>query len=136
MAADASMAPACARNDKRRRTIMKFVLVNHRTPCGPSTCIECSRSLGPGYLRDVSTQRPYCDYHCYLRYESKSLFMPWIALTCADHGHSTNYPAQFGMFTSLAAASCWCYAIPITVFSMSLVEGALRMHELMTAERF
>src|SRR5271166_5915643 len=57
---------------------MKFILVNHRTPCGPSTCIECSGSLGPGYLRDVSTQRRYCDHHCYLRYEAKSLFMPWL----------------------------------------------------------
>jgi hypothetical protein len=115
---------------------MKFILVNHRTPLGPSTCIECSRSLGPGYLRDVSTQRPYCDHHCYLRYEAKSLFMPWLAVTRADHGPSTNYPAQLGMFASLATASCWFYAIPITVASISLFAGALRMHELMTAERF
>jgi len=115
---------------------MKFILVNHRTPRSPSSCIECSRSLETGYLRDVSTQRRYCDHHCYLRYEAKSLFMPWLAITRADHGSSTNYPAQLGMITSLAAASCWCYAIPMTVASISLVESALRMHDLIAAERF
>jgi len=115
---------------------MKFILVNHRTPLSPSTCIECSRSLEAGYLRDVSTQRKYCDHHCYLRYEAKSLFMPWLAITRADHGPSMNYPAQLGMITSLAAASCWCYAIPMTVASISLVESALRMHDLIAAERF
>jgi len=115
---------------------MKFILVNHRTPCGPSTCIECSRSLGPGYLRDVSTQRRYCDQHCYLRYETKRLFMPWLTVARADQGPSTNHPAELGMMISLATASCWCYAIPITALSISLVEGALRMHELMTAEGF
>jgi len=52
--------------------------------------------------------------------------MPWLAITRADHGPSMNYPAQLGMITTLAAASCWCYAIPMTVASISLVEGALR----------
>jgi len=62
--------------------------------------------------------------------------MPWLAITRADHGSSTNYPAQLGMITSLAAASCWCYTIPMTVASISLVESALRMHDLIAAERF
>jgi hypothetical protein len=115
---------------------MRFVLVNGRTPFQQISCVLCCEPIGAGYLRDVSTQRRYCDHHCYLRYEARSLFMPWLTVTRADQGPSTNYPAQLGMITSLAAASCWCYAMPITVFSISLVEGALRMHELMATEGF
>jgi hypothetical protein len=62
--------------------------------------------------------------------------MPWLTVTRADQRPSTNYPAQLGMITSLTTASCWCYAVPITVFSISLVEAALRMHELMAMEGF
>ena len=89
---------------------MKFILVNHRTPSRPSTCIECLRPLDAGYLRDVSTRRRYCDHNCYLRYEAKSLFMPWLAATHADHEPGTNYPAQLGMIASLAIALYWCHA--------------------------
>ena len=115
---------------------MKFILVNHRTPLGPSNCIECSRSLETGYLRDVSSQRRYCDHDCYHRYEARSLFMPWLAVTRADRGPSTNYPAQLGMITALTAASCWCYAIPMTVAFISLAESALRMHDSIAAEKY
>lgn len=107
---------------------MKFILVNHRTPLGQSTCIQCSRSLGRGYLRDVSTQRPYCDYDCYLRYETKSLFMPWLAVTRSDPWPAPGYSAPLEMITSFAAASCWC--------SISLVEAAVRVGDWMTAEGF
>ena len=41
---------------------MKFILVNHRTPLNTATCTECERSLGTGYLREVSSQRQYCDH--------------------------------------------------------------------------
>jgi hypothetical protein len=92
------------------RTNMKFILVNHRTPSRPSNCIECARSLGAGYLRDVSTQRRYCDHTCYLRYEAKSLFMPWLALTPADDGSATDHPAQLGVIAPLAIALYWCHA--------------------------
>ena len=115
---------------------MKFILVNQRTPRSPSNCIECSRSLGTGYLRDVSTQRRYCNYHCYLRYEAKSFFMPWLAVSRSDRERSTSNPAQLRMIASLATASCLCYAIPITVASISMVEGALRMQELLAEEGF
>jgi hypothetical protein len=52
---------------------MKFIVVNHRTPRGNITCIECSRSLGPGYVRDVATRRGYCDYDCYRRYHLRDI---------------------------------------------------------------
>jgi hypothetical protein len=114
--------------------MVKFILVNHRTPCGSSTCTECSQSLGPGYLRDVSTRRPYCGFDCYLQYEMKSLSMPWLALTRADHGSATNYRDPFGMISSLAAVSCWCYAVQMGAVSMSVAEAGLRMRELLTAD--
>jgi hypothetical protein len=94
----------------KERTNMKFILVNHRTPSPPSNCIACARSLGAGYLRDVSTQRRYCDHDCYLRYETMSLFMPWLALTPADDGSATDYPAQLAMIAPLAVALYWCHA--------------------------
>jgi hypothetical protein len=113
---------------------MRFILVNHRIPCRPSTCAECSQSLGPGYVRDVPTRRPYCGFDCYLRYEMKSLTMPWLAVTRLDHGPATNYRAPLGMITSLAAVSYWWYAIQISAVSVSMAEAALRMRELLPAE--
>lgn len=44
---------------------MKFVLVNCRTPVVPSKCAACRRSVEKGYLRDLSTLRPYCGAECY-----------------------------------------------------------------------
>jgi hypothetical protein len=99
---------------------MKFILVNHRTPLDRAACIRCSRSLGPGYLRDVSTQRPYCDYDCYLRSETERLYMPWLALTRAD-----TYVAALEMIASFAAASCRC--------SISLAEAAMRAGDVSQA---
>lgn len=111
---------------------MKFVLVNRRTPAGPSTCIECSLPLGSGYLRDVSTHHPYCSTDCYHRHEVKKtavpLFMPWLAAKSPDLRPAMQYPASLELFTSLAAASCWC--------SLSFAKAALRMSELMAAEAF
>jgi hypothetical protein len=62
--------------------------------------------------------------------------MPWLAAIRADHGPATSYPAAFRFMVSLAAASCWLYAIPITAASISLVDTALRMHELIAAEEY
>jgi hypothetical protein len=112
--------------------VMKFVLVNHRTPAGPSTCIECSLPLASGYLRDVSTHRPYCSTECYHRHELKSvpmaLFMPWLAAKRSDLPPAMQYPASLELFNSFAAASYWC--------SLSFAKAALRMSELMAAEAF
>ena len=120
---------------------MKFVLVNHRTPVEASTCIECSRPLGRGYLRDVSTQRQYCDHDCYVRYESKSLSMslfmpsllmpslaPWLAAARPDPRPATPYPAPVELMTAMAAATCWC--------SIAFAKTALRVGELMAADAF
>jgi len=60
--------------------------------------------------------------------------MPWLAAMRADHGPVTGFPAPFRLMVSLATASCWFYAIPITAASISLVETALRMQELIAAE--
>jgi hypothetical protein len=111
---------------------MKFILVNHRSPLQISTCTECTRPLGTGYLREVSSQRQYCDHDCYLRYQTKSLFMPWLA----QHGEgshapkwpATPYTASYELMTSFAAASCW--------YSISLAKAALRVSELMATESF
>ena len=107
---------------------MKFILVNHRTPLDRSACIRCSRSLGPGYLRDVSTQRPYCDYDCYLRHEMVSLFVPRLAVTRTDQRPASTYPMPFDMIASFAVASCWC--------SLTVARVAVRVGELMATEAF
>jgi hypothetical protein len=44
---------------------MKLVLVNGRTPCSKSLCLECCELIGAGYLREFGTRQPYCDYDCY-----------------------------------------------------------------------
>jgi hypothetical protein len=111
---------------------MKFVLVNHRTPAGPSKCIACSTPLASGYLRDVSSHRPYCGTDCYHRDEAKNmpmpLFMAWLAANAADLRPAMPYPPSLELFTSFAAASCWC--------SLSFAKAALRMSELMAAQAF
>jgi hypothetical protein len=43
---------------------MKFVWVNGRVPRKSSTCAHCGASLRTGYLRDISSQQPYCGYEC------------------------------------------------------------------------
>jgi hypothetical protein len=45
---------------------MKFVLVNERTPRGAPTCARCGTPIATGYLRDLSSQQPYCDHACFL----------------------------------------------------------------------
>jgi hypothetical protein len=115
---------------------MKFVLVNHRTPVDASSCIECSRPLGRGYLRDVSTQRQYCDHDCYLQHEAKSLFMPWLmptfapwlAATRRDRRPAAPPSAPLELMTSFAAAACLC--------SIVFAKTALRVSELMAEQAF
>jgi hypothetical protein len=113
---------------------MKFVLVNHRTPLGRSACLHCSRPLGPGYLREISTQRPYCDHDCYRRDETRRLFMPWLAASGAGSAFATGHPVSLGLMASLAAAACWGYAIPLSAMSVSLVQAVLGLREFMTAD--
>jgi hypothetical protein len=115
---------------------VKFVLVNHRTPAGASHCTECSRALRRGYLREVSTQRQYCDHDCYVSYEARSwplpLLMPslaaWRAVTRRDPQAATPYPSPVELMTSMVAANCWC--------SIAFAKAALHVSELMAAEVF
>ena len=112
---------------------MKFILVNHRSPLTTATCTECAEPLGTGYLREVSSQRQYCDHDCYLRYQTKSLFMPWLIAERDDHAQAgswpaTPYTASYELMTSFAAATCW--------YSISLAKAALRVGELMATESF
>jgi hypothetical protein len=115
---------------------MKFVLVNHRTPLGTPACRHCSRPLGAGYLREISTQRRYCDHDCYRRDETNRLFgafNSWFAVPGAGAGPLTNHPLSLGVMMSLAAAS-WGYALPLSALSVSLVQAALGMRDLMAKE--
>ena len=54
------------------RITMNFVLVNDGTPRAPSVCAHCSTPIGLGYLRDVSSQRQFCDRECYVRYSKEA----------------------------------------------------------------
>jgi hypothetical protein len=58
---------------KDPRTAMNFVLVNHRTLRRPSCCAACLRPLQRGYLRDLSTDSPYCSVECYSGHAADSL---------------------------------------------------------------
>jgi len=112
---------------------MKFILVNHRTPLNTASCTECAQTLSTGYLREVSSQRQYCDHDCYLRYETKSLFLPWLTAARGDqlratHWPATPYVASYELIASFAAATCW--------YSISLARAALRVSELMATESF
>jgi hypothetical protein len=44
---------------------MKFVFVSGRSPRPQSCCALCSKPIAGGYLRDIATRLPYCDYICY-----------------------------------------------------------------------
>jgi hypothetical protein len=96
---------------------MKFILVNHRTPLDSPTCAECSRALVSGYLKAVSTQRQYCDYDCYVRYERRNVLAPWFV---------ASHQIPFDMITSFVAVS---YS-----YSIALAKMALQVGELVTAE--
>ncbi len=85
--------------------IMKFVLVNHRTPRGGRGCRECSWSVGPGYLRDVRTGTEFCDYNCYRRHHLGEIGFAYLA-TSPGSKAATDL-VLLGMETLLAATLCW-----------------------------
>ena len=90
---------------------MKFVLVNHRTPLGSSACLHCSRPLGVGYLREISTQRPYCDHDCYRRDATSRLSLPRLSRARPAHEPLVHNPVSLVPLMSLGAVACWGYAI-------------------------
>jgi hypothetical protein len=55
---------------------MKFVLVNGRTPCRQSFCVQCREPIGSSYLREIGTRLRYCDQKCYADHSK----MPVLAL--------------------------------------------------------
>ena len=45
---------------------MRFVLVNGRTPFRRTFCLQCCEPISSeGYLREIRTLLPFCDYECY-----------------------------------------------------------------------
>ena len=54
---------------------MKFVLVNERKPREAPTCACCGTPITMGYLRDLSSQLPYCDHACFSRRKTGSMPM-------------------------------------------------------------
>ena len=46
---------------------VQFVLVNNMAPRNSAGCTACLQPLERGYLRDLSTSRPYCGIECYRR---------------------------------------------------------------------
>jgi len=56
---------------------MRFVWVNDRAPGPPSTCAHCRTSVTTGYLRELSSQLPYCDHACYLGRRNETAPMVW-----------------------------------------------------------
>jgi hypothetical protein len=59
---------------------MKFILVNNMAPRRPLVCSTCFRPVERGYLRDLSTSRPYCGVGCYPGW-MVSGFVGWDAST-------------------------------------------------------
>lgn len=110
---------------------MKFILVNHRTPHGEQSCTACSRSLGPGYLRDVVTRREYCGYDCYRRCRLKDL--PFLFHTPrAFLGHDRKDAFPVGLAALLTAASCW---IQVGVATISWINTVACSAEPSKSER-
>jgi len=113
---------------RARAHAMKFILVNHRTPCGKKICTGCSRFLGPGYVRDVVTRRAYCDNDCYQRCRLRGIAFPY--LTARAEPHSKDFD-PLGLSALLTAASCW---FQIGAASMSWINAATQAGAPSTAE--
>ncbi len=101
-------------------TTLRFMLVNQDQPRHGATCSACARPLGSSYVRQVSTQRRYCDTDCHRRYQQKAMEMLW--------------PYQLQTITVLAAISSWSWMMQMGALSRSLTEAYLRAHDLLTTE--
>ena len=103
------------------------MLVNHRSPRRESICHACSEPRESSYLRDVPTQRRYCNQDCYIRNKLMNLAMPWLSPGPAEDVAASL--RSLDSITSLAVGSCWSYAIQIGAVSLSLAEAFLHMHD-------
>ena len=101
---------------------MKFMLVNRERPCHDAACSACARPLGASYVRHVPTQRLYCDFDCYRRYQQTAAGMLWP------------YRGSLETMTVLAAISSWSWMMQMGALQRSLTEAYLRAHNLLTTE--
>src|SRR6516165_4184453 len=62
----ASRAKIVGNQFLRRRSHMKFILVNGRNPRRESLCSLCCEPIGESYLRELTTRLSFCNYDCYL----------------------------------------------------------------------
>ncbi|MET3910029.1 hypothetical protein ABID59_004386 [Bradyrhizobium sp. S3.3.6] len=110
---------------------MKFILVNQRTPRGDRTCAECSRSLGPGYVREVVTRREYCNYDCYRRCHLMDIAFPYLTARANSNSDPKDL-VPLGLAALLGAASFW---FQVGAASMSWINTAAHADEPSAAER-
>ncbi len=103
-------------------TTLRFMLVNQDQPRHGATCSACARPLGSSYVRQVSTQRRYCDTDCHRRYQQKAMEMLWP------------YHSSLQTITVMAAISGWSWMMQMGALSRSLTEAYLRAHDLLTPE--
>ncbi|WGD56639.1 hypothetical protein QA641_22435 [Bradyrhizobium sp. CB1650] len=98
------------------------MLVNQERPRHGVACSACTRPLGTSYVRHVSTQRLYCGYDCYHRYQQTTMATLWP------------YRSSLEAITVLAAISTWSCMMQMGALSRSLTEAYLRAHDLLTPE--
>jgi hypothetical protein len=48
-----------------RRRDMKYMIINDRTPNGPTFCALCCTAITRSYVREISTRLSYCNTQCY-----------------------------------------------------------------------
>lgn len=101
---------------------MRFILVNQAPPRHDDACSACAQPLGSSYLRHVSTQRRYCDYDCYHRYQQTAIAM------------LGPYGSSLEAITLVAAISSWSWMMQMGALSRSLTAAYLRAHDLLTPE--
>ena len=49
--------------------LIRFVLVNDRTPGADAICTLCSEKIEQGYVRASQTRLLYCDARCFIGHE-------------------------------------------------------------------
>jgi hypothetical protein len=54
---------------------VKFVIVCDRAPRMSSVCARCAKPIHVGYLRELTSDLPYCNHACYRR--RNMALTPW-----------------------------------------------------------
>lgn len=110
---------------------MKFLIVNHRFPRCDRHCTECSRSLGPGYVRDVVTRKGYCNYDCYRHRQLRKVAFPFFSVRANCRPEMEDL-VPLGFIALLATASCW---FQIGAASISWIDAVASASQSHMAER-